>query len=82
MRERGPHARGDAGGGMGRQGGELGQGNWSQPKCLVSLFFCIISYLNSRFEFLPYFKNLIFDFKFICGFHTEIKCTIKSASMK
>ena len=35
-------------------------------------FHFFISYLNFRFEFLPRFQNLIFDFKFVCGFHTEI----------
>jgi hypothetical protein len=34
------------------------------------------------FYFLLCFQNMIFEFKFVCGFHTEIKCINKSTNMK
>jgi hypothetical protein len=34
------------------------------------------------FAFLSPFQNLLFEFKFVVEFHTQIKCTNKSANMK
>jgi hypothetical protein len=53
-----------------------------QPRTSFSLFFSFFLYYFYIFFVLLCFQNMIFEFKFVCGFHTEIKCINKSTNMK
>jgi hypothetical protein len=51
---------------------------------IIQLLYLFIYENISNMQYTPHslFQNLMFDFKFVCGFHKEIKCTNKSLSMK